>query len=203
MAGYLVPPTKNPGDVLTSALWNSYIRDNLDFGMVRPIADSTLVGAAASIDLTSIPATFAQLVLFLSARTDAADTGGSALVRLNNDSGANYDYQQLSAGAAVASAAEAFAQTSAACLLAVGGSVTAGIFGGGELIIPNYASATPQKFFRSRSAFKTGTASGNIVIRDFAGFWRNAAVINRLTLLPPSGNFAAGTRVTLYGMGGI
>ena len=33
------------------------------------------------------------------------------------------------------------------------------------------------------------------------GEWRSTAAINRVTVFPATGNFIAGTRLTIYGMG--
>jgi len=200
--GYLVPPTKNPGDVLTSALWNSYIRDNLDFGMVRPIADQILGGAAASIDLTSIPSTFAHLLVEVYARSDTVATVAAFNCRLNNDSGANYDAQNASGVAAAASAGESFAATSIGFPGVPAASAPANVFGGYVIFIPNYATTANNKLILALGGLKTGTATGTLTVDARAGFWRSSAAINRLTFTP-GGNLVAGSRVTLYGMGGL
>lgn len=202
-AGYLVPPTKNPGDALTSALWNSYIRDNLDFGMVRPIADVIAGGAVASIDLTSIPGTFAHLLAVSYVRCDLAATNNNLLARFNNDSAANYDYQRVYGAAAAASAAETFAQGFAILGGIAGNTAGANLFSGLITFIPHYAAAVNNKVALSLAALKFGVASGNMQAELNVGFWRSNNAINRISFLPGGGNLVAGSRVTLYGMGGI
>jgi len=204
MAGYLVPPTKNPGDVLTSSLWNSYIRDNLDFGMVRPIADQVLGIAAASIDFTSIPATFAHLMVEIYAAGDTAAPSISVLARLNNDSSAIYSGETFSAvhatlvGLGYLNAAQL---TIAAMPAATGPGVNHR--GAALLFIPNYAQPSGNKSVLGFSYYENADTVAGQGLYHVGGIWKSAAAINRLTLLPGAGNFVASSRATLYGMGGI
>ncbi len=123
--GYAALPTKNPGDTLTSALWNTYLQGNADSGFMRMLADTTLGVAAASIDFTSIPQTFAHLMLALYGRGDTAVVNQFVRIRFNNDSGANYDYQEIHAAAAAVTASEGLAQTSAVAGVCPGAPPTA------------------------------------------------------------------------------
>jgi hypothetical protein len=199
---YIALPTKNPGDILTSALWNTYLQGNADSGFARKLADSTLAAAAASFDFTSIPATFAHLMLVLYLRGDAAVTSVDAAIRFNADSGANYDRQLLYGNAATTAASETLAGTS----IGLGGgtfpaaNAPATAFGQSDLCIAHYAGSTKQKSMAARSSGKTGVASGNLYALLVAGFWRSAAAINEITILPSSGNWDIGSRATLYGL---
>jgi hypothetical protein len=84
-----------------------------------------------------------------------------------------------------------------------GASATANKFGMGFLVFPYYAQATNRKscigFYSgidtestTRPNWETGVNGGN---------WRSNAAITQLTFIPGDGSFAAGTRVTLYGLG--
>lgn len=201
---FVAVPDRNSGDVYTTAMWTTYLEGNLNAGVTRPIYDSgPLAIAASSIDITSIPQTFAGLRLFLDARGDAAATAVSLSLRLNNDSGTNYDWQLTAGVAAAASAQEAVAATSIFSGDVAAATAPAGVSGGCYIDIPNYAGATFNKRVLILSGNKTGIASGNFNARFVAGFWRNTAAITRLTVTPGSGNFAAGSRVVLYGLGGL
>lgn len=168
---------------------------------VGAIFDTTLGGSAASIDITSISATYANLMLSVYARGDNAATTTSVLMRFNGDAGANYDWQQLRGAAAVASAAEAFANTTLATGVAPGNTAGANLFGALDIFIPHYAGSTNNKTFVSVSCAKVGTTTGLILVDHFGGGWRSNAAINQITLLPTSGNFVTGTRATLYALG--
>src|SRR5437879_836374 len=104
---YTALPTKNPGDLLTSTLWNTYLQGNADSGFRRMLADTTLGVAAATIDFLSIPATFAHLLLELYGRGDTALTAANVNIRFNGDSAANYHWQNLDGGGATAQASDA------------------------------------------------------------------------------------------------
>jgi hypothetical protein len=194
--GYAALPTKNPGDVLTSALWNTYLQGNADSGFMRMLADSTLSGAAASIDFTSIPSTFAHLMLVAYLRGDNAAALISALLRANNDSAANYLFEQVSGAAAAASATSGAAQTAmtASGLCAAAGAA-AGTFTPIVAFIPHYTNVVGAKTMLGLS-FYAGTPQ----VQLLGNYWSSTAAINRLTLLPSVGNFIAGSRFTLYGL---
>ena len=61
------------------------------------LAETLLVAPAASITFSGIPATFSHLEIEWHARGDVAGTSTTILLRLNNDSGANYDDQRIRA----------------------------------------------------------------------------------------------------------
>jgi hypothetical protein len=166
------------------------------------IFDSTLGAAAASIDVTGIVATYAHLLVELYARTDSATNGlDGCSLRFNGDAAANYDYQIANFSAAASSISEAFAQTGINAGLAVGGGSAANLFATTIWEIAHYAGSANNKTVNGQAAGKTGTATTNMSVRDFAGFWRSNAAINRITLFPGTGNFAAGTRCTIYALG--
>jgi hypothetical protein len=194
--GYAALPTKNPGDVLTSALWNTYLQGNADSGFMRMLADTTLGGSAASIDFTSIPSTFAHLMLVAYLRGDAVAAFVNALVRFNNDSGANYLYEQLNGSGATPGSSTASGQTAAmASQVAAAASAGAGLFTPIVAWIPGYASTVQTKNLLALSLY-----AGTPLLQLTGSNWSNTAAINRLTLLPSSGSWITGSRFTLYGL---
>lgn len=165
------------------------------------VADSTLVGSAASIDFTGIPTTYAHLMIVVYARGDTAASSTNLLARLNNDSAANYDNQFLSSQAAVSTASESLAATALTCGAIPAATAGANLFGQAEILVAHYAGAANNKSTRTVWGMKIGTASTNLNVGDNTGFWRSSAAINRVTLFPAAGNFVAGTRVSIYVMG--
>lgn len=202
---YLLPPTKSPGDALTSALWNSYIRDNLDFGVVRPIAYSLLTIDAASIDVTSIAATSSALRIVASLRSDRAATLDLVKLRLNNDTGNNYQ----DAFAVISNGSVSGNSDDAANGAAVGevpaATAPANTFGPVEIVIPDYANGARHKGFTFASFGPGADAIGaNMVAFLGGGRWKNVAAANRVTLLPYFGTvWKAGSSVAIYSMGAI
>lgn len=200
MPVYTTVPNHNPGDTMPSADWNVIANNLNNGGVMRMLADTTLGVAAASIDFTSIPATFAHLLLVLIGRGDAVLTEVDVLLRFNGDSGANYDDQGV--GNNAATTAFAF-QDSAATAIKIGSitaaSSTASTPGAIRAEIPQYAGAVFHKVAVAVDGRFDDTA-GTYRVAARAGRWRSAVAANRVTLLPASGNFIIGTRATLYGL---
>lgn len=186
-------PDKTAGDPFTEAMWDTYLRDNGNSGYVRLIAETTLGASAANVDFTSIPTTFSHLLLTWQARSDAAVTASTLLVRFNGDSAANYAWEKLDAIAAAASAASFTAQTSIQIDALVGASAPASQSGFGHAWIPNYLGVT---FFKQISLIGGQSTYAQL----HTGLWSSTAAINRVTILPTTGNFVAGTRFSLYGV---
>jgi len=70
-----------------------------------------------------------------------------------------------------------------------------------ECLIPNYSSSTFGKLITSRSGFVAGLAQ--LKAWQAAGLWWKTptAAITKITLSPAGTNFAAGTDISLYGLG--
>lgn len=183
----------SPGDVLTAA--------EVKKG-VGAIFDSTLGIAAASIDIPSIIATYAHLRLWLYARGDTAAAAVNLNMRFNNDSSGAYQYQWLQAVATTPAAGENVAPPSFIfCGAIPAASVGGGVFGQTEIDIAHYAGVTNQKTANIGYGYRTGGSTGQGFTGRSSGWWSSGAAINRITLFPATGNFAAGTRATLYAWG--
>lgn len=165
------------------------------------IFDTTLGAGAANIDMTSIPAGYAGLLLMLYGRGVAALAADGAYLRFNGDTGANYDFQQINGVAAVAGAAEGIGVTTGQIGGVPGNNAPANVFGSITVFIPHYANTANNKACNSISHLRQSAVSGGLVTGLFGMSWRSTAAINRLTLILGTGNFAAGTRATLYALG--
>ena len=183
------------GDLITAAQINRW--------MVQ-LSDTLLGASAASVDITSIPAHWTHLRLVAYARGDTAAANVSLLCRFNGDTGNNYDAILASnSHSATLLTAEGLAQASMRLGDIAGSTAPASAFDGWEIVIPEYAGTTGHKTARANGALKGNTTTGNLFVEIGAGWWRSTAAINRITLFPGAGNFVAGTRVSLYGMGRI
>jgi len=167
-------------------------------GMVQ-ISQTVLSSAAASIVLSSIPSTYTNLKLVYQARGTSALAAQTILLRVNADTGANYDTQVIRAYGSTVQGFDSFAGTSFELGSIAAASAAAGLSGSGEIEIPNYKGTSFNKSIISSVNHKEGTASGNIREVLTAGYWRNSAAITSLTLLAGGNNLDAGTVVTLYG----
>lgn len=167
------------------------------------VADSTLGVAAASFDFTGLPTTYAHLMIVCQLRGDTVATTVDAYARFNGDTAANYDWQYVRASAAAVTAAESFASATTGLYLgsASAASATASVASVHMIDVPNYGGTTFNKATHTRTAIKLGTSTTNLNAFELGGFWRSTAAINRITVFPVSGNFAAGSRCSVYVMG--
>lgn len=181
------------GDVVTAAEFRKSL---------GCVSDTTLGVAAASFDLTSLPTTYAHLRLELYLRTDDAAISSNIGIRFNNDTAANYDRQMIYGQAAASTISEVFAATSVSGIIGVANTAPANVFTTAVIDIANYGGSTNNKSFTGSWASKVGTTTTTLQAGLIAGFWRSSAAINRVTLIDVTGgNFAAGSRCSVYVMG--
>lgn len=168
------------------------------------LADTVVVGsAAASIDFTSIPAHWSHLIIELYARGDTAATSTAILMRFNNDTGTNYNYQLFTASNTTLTGA-----TGAGVGYVSPGSVPAAtapanVFGAASIKVTNYANSENFKTYLGAGYLETADSGAGQTISQTGGIWESTAAINRVTLVLAAGSFAIGTRASVYGMGRI
>lgn len=148
-------------------------------------------GGAASIDFTSIPATYTDLLVLCSVRTNrAADTDG-LYIKINGTNGTAR--RLLGDGATATSDSTADIRNTAP-----GNTVTASTFGNVSIYLPNYAGST------NKSLSIDGVGEGNTAstIQMFtAGLWSTTTAINQITLLPVVGTLLQQySSASLYGI---
>ena len=164
-------------------------------GMVV-IHDEILAADQASFDVPNIPQGYRHLLIELSAR----GTNGSATrvyARYNNDSGNNYrDYERADSGS------PSSALTDAGKIGWVPGTdAAAGTAASMGYTLRDYAGELLWKSAELGNLLVYG--SGPTVEGHQVGhMWQSLAAISRVTLLPGAGSFAAGSRLTVYGIGG-
>lgn len=146
------------------------------------------VGGAATIDLTSIPGTYTDLMLVLSAR--ATSTTATITVAFNGSSASFTNLYMEGNGSGVTS-------TTGTTLVgrASISTDTASTFGNLSIYIPNYAGSADKNFsVDTVSENNSGTAYTQI----FTGVWANTAAITQITL--SLANFAQHSNAYLYGI---
>lgn len=169
-------------------------------GTVHLIGETVTTGSSASVNFTSIPATFRDLELRVRGRGDTAATLISLRARFNGDSGSNYDWQALQGNGAGAAAYAGLADSSIYLGIITADSATAGIAASVRAMIGDYRGTTFQKSGISHSGYKDGTVATSDLFTDVAGFhWRSTVAINAVLVFPETGNFKDGTVVSLYG----
>jgi hypothetical protein len=154
-------------------------------GTYESIASQTLSSAAASITFSSIPATFTDLRVVVT----AIGTGSNIALRLNGDGATNYSQRDLLGNGTAASSGSL---TGFNDIYLTTGSIAAtpSLL---ELDIASYAG----------SAFKTTLSrwlndkNGSGVVYMVVGLWRSTAAINEIRL---AASFSAGTIAELIGI---
>lgn len=160
------------------------------------IASVTVTGAtAANMEFTSIPATYDDLLLRISHRSDR--TGGvisASLLMAFNASSANFSGRRLQGnGSAASSASQStnyFSNTTTA-------SSTANIFTSTDIYIPNYR-VSANKTFSVDDTHENTTVEAYAYL--WAGLWSQTTAINQITLTIDGWNFVTHSTATLYGI---
>jgi hypothetical protein len=152
-------------------------------------------GGAASVEFTSIPATYTDLVIKLSARltTSPESSPWSSVYVSLNGSGSSFAYKLL-----YGSGSSAASQSGTTQIAWVDSSdATASTFGNAEIYIPNYAGSN----YKSISTdFVTENNSTAALMGLNATLWSNTAAITSFAVAPASGNFTQYSTAYLYGI---
>jgi hypothetical protein len=155
------------------------------------IASSTVgSGGAASIDFTSIPATFTDLCLKVSARNTSS---GNSFKLSFNTSSANFTNRRIYANGSTVdsySGSDVF-------IYANTSSQTASTFNNAEIYIPNYTGSTNKSMSIDTVVENNATANEMSLI---AGLWSQTAAITAIGFTPYVGSFAQYTTAYLYGV---
>jgi hypothetical protein len=168
---------------------------------MKLIESKTLGTAQASIEFTSIPQTFTDLVVLMSVRSTRADGSEGARLRLGNtsiDTGNNYSNRLLQGNGSTVLSAE---NSSADRILAggfVAATATSSTFANQMIYIPNYTGS------QNKSISIDSVTENNITTAfQFIGasLWTNSSPVARLIVFGDAGdNLVAGSMVSLYGI---
>ena len=161
------------------------------------IASSTVgAGGAASIDFTSIPSTYTDLCLKISARGTTTSSARDSLLMnmVFNGSGGTYSGKVLRS---TGSSASSFTSWLGGYVNSSG--YTANTFSNSEIYIPNYTGSN-QKSISGDTTNEQNVSAYDSVMGLQALLWSGTAAINQITLSLDYGNFAQYTTAYLYGI---
>jgi hypothetical protein len=162
---------------------------------MKLIESKTLATAAASIEFTSIPSTFTDLVVLISARTESNDgVSWFDIATEFNGSSSNLSGRVLyGTGSATASIVD-----STKIVIRVSSNLaTSSTFGNASVYIPNYTGSTNKSVSIDSVTENNATAAFQAIT---AGLWANTAAINSIKFTPTTGNLSAGCLFSLYGV---
>lgn len=161
-------------------------------------------GGSSTIDFTSIPSTYTDLVLKISGRSSSSTTAEDYVMIYFNGSTTGYSVKRLygtGSGTGSDSVSNKSGGTAGSRILAgviSAGTSTASTFGSVDIYIPNYSSSS------NKSVLGDGVSENNdtfAIAQLSAGLWSNTAAINQITVdLYFSGNFTQYSTATLYGI---
>jgi len=152
-------------------------------------------GGAASIEFTSIPQTYTDLVVKLSARFNASTIGVATTF---NNSTTNYSRRTVGQYQGSVSSSSTITTSIRTDLMVAYLDATANTFGSGELYIPNYAGSNYKSLSADGVAESNNTEYG---VNLIAGLWSDASAITSIKLANSDGNnFVQHSSATLYGI---
>jgi hypothetical protein len=162
------------------------------------IASTTVgSGGAASVNFSSIPSTYTDLVVKASVRTVAAGPEGSLIIGFNG-SYSNFTLLMLrgSGSSAASFTRTTFSENRISYINSAGG--TASTFANVEIYVPNYA-ASVNKSISVDGVQEANSSTAYMALT--AGLWSQTTAINALNFqVGTSDNFAQYTTFTLYGI---
>ena len=158
------------------------------------IASSTVgSGGASSIDFTSIPSTYTDLCLVVSARSAGASIDNLA-IKINT-SAANFTGKYLVGNGA--SASSAAVDIGGQIGLVNGTATTASTFTNVTVYLPNYAGSTNKSYSADAVTENNATTAYALMI---AGLWSQTAAITGISVYGQSANLAQYSTAYLYGV---
>lgn len=162
------------------------------------ISTTVLGSATSSVTFSSIVSTYKHLQIRTTYRR--ADAGTMLAMLTFNGSGTGYAWHRLyGTGSAVYSDAT----TSTTQILTFAGpssNDTAGIFMPAIYDVLDYASTTKNTTVRAFTGAEMNSSPDVVMLSS--GLWANTSAVTSLTLASLAGNFAIGSRFSLYGIKG-
>jgi hypothetical protein len=163
------------------------------------IASNTLGSAAASVTFSSIPATYTDLIVRVSAR--GLRNGNSQVIWMRYNGATNTVYSSTwirGAGSAGAISSTTGANSDIIDLGVMPAvSDTANTFNNLEIYIPNYGSSTNKPI----SSFNVSENNNSVAfLSATASLGRNTNPVSSITFLDNGFNFVAGSSFFLYGI---
>jgi hypothetical protein len=156
-------------------------------------------GGAASIDFTSIPATFTDLCIVTSFRS-AGTNANDAYIQFNGDTGSNYSFRRIYGEGSGAGQTDTIASNATAGRVSrvVGASYTSNTFSNDRIYIPNYRVAAAKSLAVDTVEENNATLSYQM---SYATLWSGTAAITSIKLQVLGGsNFAQYSSASLYGI---
>lgn len=154
-------------------------------------------GGAASIDFSSIPSTYTDLVVILSARSSRSNATDTLFMKFNNTN-TTYSVRRLYGYGSTTGSDTGSSGTGIDIATINAATSTSSTFSNHQFYIPNYAGSS-QKSVSADSVSENNSSTGNFLTFN-AGLWNGTSAINQITLIPDVGSFVQYSTAYLYGV---
>lgn len=162
------------------------------------ISSNVLSSSAASVTFSAIPATYTDLVVRFSVRTNFPDPVDAMSLKFNSDSSALYSLTAVRGNGASATSYRFSGATSINTGQVDGDTATSNTFSSSELYIPSYTASQskPASIFFAQESNQT-----TVYLGAHATLYRSNTAISSLAFTPNDGtNFLSGSSFYLYGI---
>ncbi len=158
------------------------------------IASSTVgSGGAANIDFTSIPSTYTDLVVLVSARSVRAQTQDGMNIKFNSST-TSFTGRYL---ATIGTTPQSGTFTNGAGSIPAA-NATASTFSSHFIYIPNYAGSSNKSY--SIDSVRENNSTTVFELDLIAGLWSNSSAITSIGFYNDNANFAQHSTAYLYGV---
>ena len=166
------------------------------------IASNTLSSSAASVTFSSIPGTYTDLVLRISARSSRSAAFDTFQVTINSDAATNYSQTTLYGNSSTTLSFRYTSDTSAFVNFFNGNTATSSTFSSNEFYFPNYAVASNKPWSAFSVSENNSASADSAFVSAEAFLWRNTAAITSISLKSAYAgvNIASGSSFWLYGI---
>lgn len=162
------------------------------------IASTSLSTSSAQVDFTSIPATYDDLLIKISAKGGQAGDNQNTNIIFNSAT-TTFAYKSLySFGTSVN--ADGSANYSLIGFANSSGSSVTNLFSNQEIYIPNYTSTSPKSFYVDSVSEKNSSSVPYIGLISIAGGWNGTSAISSIGLKPDAVGWLAYSTFYLYGI---
>jgi hypothetical protein len=145
-------------------------------------------GGAASIDFTSIPATYTDLLICYSLRSNYANIQDRVKLIFNNTSSAIYNSKHIEGDGATAITGARVNQTfffPSEASASTGTTATGSTFSNFAMYIPNYGNSSANKSFLIDGVMENNSTTAYMNLQS--GLWASTAAINQISIVPYGG----------------
>lgn len=155
-------------------------------------------GGTANITFNSIPQTYTDLLLKISARSEAAGGFSDELIKFNNTTTTYTNRYIYGNGTSGLGGSNAYSGSGGFTGGMVGNTSTADVFGNKMIYIPNYTSSNKKSYSVDGV---TETKADLAYVHLLGGLWDSTSAVTSIVLVTDSGvDYGQYTTATLYGI---